>query len=204
MSFGPSGTTKTAENNLGGISSTAVNTLFPQVTTAGGNMLGQGAADVTSGTNFLNTLLNGNKANTTAMLQPSIDDIRKANTNTLGAISTLTPRGGGRSSALFGQSFSPTQQIQNLFNTGRTAAATSLPQIGLGQEGVGTNLFNIGTGALNAGTGASSNLGSMGLQSQQISNSLFSGLGSGIMGLLGMPVDSSGTSLFGKILYPNG
>ena len=140
MSFGPSTTTKTAENNLSGISNTAVNSQLPTEMASGSNLMGMGGANVQSGTNFLQTLLGGNAANTTAALQPSIDQIRGGTTNTLNAINTLTPRGGGRSGALFSQSFAPQSQIQNLFNQARTGAATALPQIGLQQTGQGANL----------------------------------------------------------------
>jgi hypothetical protein len=206
LSFGTNNTTKTAENNLGGVSNAALNTQFPQVTAAGTNLLnlgGQGVntggQNVTAGTNFLNTVLGGNAANTAALLQPNIDQIRGSASNNLTAINTLTPRGGGRSSALFGQSFAPQQQINNLFNPMRTQAATALPQIGLQQQGVGlqqqglgTNLFGLGNQALSAATGANTSSGQMGLQQQQINNQLMSGLGAGLFGLLTTPFGGGG------------
>jgi hypothetical protein len=187
MSFGPSNTTKTAENNLGGISSTAVNQQLPMFNAAGGALLPPGEANIASGTNFFNTLLNGNRANTLQTLQPNIDQIRQGQSNALTAINTLMPRGGGRSSALFGQSFAPQGQISNLFNSVRPAAATALPQIGLGEVGAGTGLLGLGNGALNAATGASSTLGGLGQQQQQMTNNLWGGLGSGLFNLFTTP-----------------
>lgn len=199
--FGANNTTKAAENNLAGTSNLALNTQFPQVTAQAQNLFNAGAPNVTSGTNFLNTILGGNQANTTALLQPSIDQIRGNTSGTLNAINTLMPRGGGRSSALFSQSFQPQAQIQNLFNNSRTSAATALPQIGLQQEGLGTNLFNTGNSALSAASGANSALGSQGLQTQQMSNQLAGGLGGGLFSLLTNPLSggTGGKSLLGLL-----
>jgi hypothetical protein len=201
MSFGTNNETKTAQNNLAGIGSTATNQLFPQVTAAGGNALTSGADMTRTGANttqpainFLNTLLSGNQANTTAALQPSIDQIRANQSGVFNGINTLMPRGGGRGAALFGQSFAPQSQIQNLFNTGRTSAASTLPGIGLqqqslglGQQGVGANLFGIGNSALGTAAGTNTSLGNMGLQAQQMKNNLFAGLGSGLFSLATTP-----------------
>lgn len=187
MSFGASNTTKTANNNLSGTSNLALNTQFPQVTAAGGNLLNLGNQNTAAGTNFFNTLLNGNQANTAALLQPNIDQIRQGTNANLNAISTLMPRGGGRSGALFGQSFAPQSQIQNLFNPMRGQAAAALPQIGAGQTTAGSNLFGIGNQALNAATGANVPLMQSGLQQQQMSNQLASGLFNGLFGLATTP-----------------
>jgi len=201
MSFGPSGTTKTAENNLSGTSNAALNTVLPgamnlfgATTGAAGPQLQAGQGNVNAGTDFLSTILNGNRANTTAMLQPNISQILQNNQNTLKGINTLMPRGGGRSASLFENSFAPTSQISNLFSNARTGAATALPQIGLQQEGIGTNLFGLGasalgagTGALGASTGANSALGNIGLQQNMLSLQQAQALGKGIMGLLTTP-----------------
>jgi hypothetical protein len=187
MSFGPSNTTKTAENNLGGISNTALNQQLPMFNAAGSSLINMGTPNVTSGTNFFNTLLNGNQANTSALLQPNIDQIRQNTSNNLNAINTLMPRGGGRSSTLFNQSFAPQSQIQNLFGPMRAQAATTLPQIGMQQIGAGSNLFGLGNQTLGAASGASSTLGGLGQQQQQMTNQLISGLGSGLFGLATTP-----------------
>lgn len=198
MSFGPSNTAKTAQNNLSGISSTATNQQLPMLNAAGTSATGAGTSDVTSGTNFFNTLLNGNSANTGATLAPSIQQIQGGNANTLNALTTLMPRGGGRSGTLFNQSFAPTSQIGNLFNGARTTAATTLPQIGLQQQQIGANLFGLGNQALGTATGASSALGGQALQSQQMSNQLAAGLGSGLFNLATTPV-GGGASVNGLL-----
>lgn len=187
MSFGTNTTSKTAQNNLSGTSNLALNNLFPAVTGAGQNQLNTGAQNVEGGTNFLNTLLQGNQANTTAALQPNIDQIRQGNSATLNAMNTLMPRGAGRSGALFNQSFQPQSQIQNLFNQSRMGAAQALPQIGLQQQGLGANLFNIGNGALSSASGANNALSNSGFQAQQMSNNMVSGIGSGLLGLATLP-----------------
>lgn len=180
MSFGPSNTTKTGMNDTSGAFNTAVNQQLPMFNQLGSGALGTGGANVTSGTNFLNTLLNGNQANTAAALQPGINEIRSGVNNALTGVNTLAPRGGGRSSANYALSFAPQSQIQTLFNNARTGAASALPQIGLAQQGIGSGLLGMGNQALQTGTGAANNLTQAGLQQQQISNSLAGGLGGGL------------------------
>lgn len=186
-SFGASNTTKAGQNNLGGTSDLALNTQFPQVSMAGKNLLNMGAPNVQAGTNFFSSVLNGNQANTGAALQPGIDQIRRNVQNSLSSINTLTPRSGGRFSSLFDLSFLPQQQMQNLFNTARTDAATTLPQIGLQQQGLGTNLFSIGNQALNAATGANAPLVQSGQNQQKITSDLWGQLGRGLFGLATTP-----------------
>ena len=196
MSFGPSNTTKTAENNIGGISNTLTNTAAPSEYGAGGNLLNLGAQTAQPGVNFMTQLLGGNAANTTAALAPNINQIDAGTSGVLKGINTLTPRGGGRYGALFGQSFAPQSQIQNLFNGSRTSAASALPQIGLQQEGLGTNLFGLGNQALSTAGGLNTGLAGIGQQQQQINNSLLGGLGQGLFGL-GTAAINSPFKLFG-------
>ncbi len=198
MSFGANNTTKAANNNLAGTSNLALNTQFPQVTAAGGNMLNLGNQNTAAGTNFFNTLANGNQAAQTSLLQPNIDQIRGDSANSLKALSTLMPRGGARSEALFSQALAPQQQIQNLFNPLRGQAAGALTQTGLQQSGQGANLFGLGNQALSAATGANSPLAQSGLQTQQMSNSLAGGLGGGLFNLLTTPL-SGGASILGSL-----
>lgn len=199
MSFGASPTVKTAQNNLSGTSDAALNQLLPAETSAGSGLLGIGGQNVSSGTNFFNTLLNGNSANTAATLAPSINQIQSGVANNLNAVNTLMPRGGGRSSALFGQSFAPQSQIQSLFNNARTTAASTLPQIGLQQQQLGSGLFGLGNQSLSAATGANSVLANSGMQQQYFSNLLDQQIGSGIGSLLSTPFGSSGTSILGRL-----
>jgi hypothetical protein len=199
-SFGPTAETKQATGALGTISNTAqANSGADR--TQGNGILNIGAGNVNSGTNFFNSLLNGNQADTTATLQPSIDQIRGGIDNTAQAINTLTPRGGGRSGTNYGLSYEPQRQIQTLFNSARTNAATALPQIGLQQQGIGTGLLNSGNSALNTGTTASGNLGTLGQQQQQITANMWGGLGKGIFGLATTPFGggSATDGLFGML-----
>jgi hypothetical protein len=189
MSFGPTSTTKTAENNIGGISNTLTNTAAPAEYGAGQSLLNLGQQTTQPGVNFMSTLLGGNAANTGAALQPSVSQIDQGTSGVMRGINTLTPRGGGRYGALFGQSFAPQSQIQNLFNSARTNAANTLPGIGLQQQGAGINLFGLGNQAETGAGGLNLGLGGLGQQQQQISNAIISALGSGGLGV---------ASLFGK------
>lgn len=198
MSFGPSQSVKNDQNSLGGITQTA-EANSSNLNNLGSTALSTGTGNVTSGTNFWNTLLNGNQANTTALLAPNIQANRDQTQNNLQSVSTLMPRGGGRSGTLFGTAMAPTTSLQNLFNTGRTTAAQTLPQIGLAQQGIGTNLFGAGNNALNTATGATSTNLQGALQAQQMSNQLAGGIGSLIGGLALAPVTGGG-SLFGNLI----
>ena len=203
MSFGAGNTTKAGENNTLGASNLALNQQYPMVTQTGTNLMNLGGNTAAPGVDFFKSMLSGNGANTTAALQPSIDQIRQGNTATLNGINTLTPRGGGRYGALFGQSFAPQSQIQNLFNSARTSAATTLPQIGLQEEGLGTNLFGLGGQALSTGGGLGASLAGLGQTDTQMSRQLSAALGQGLFGLLTTPSgggSSGGSSLLGKLL----
>jgi len=142
--------------------------------------------------------LSGNQANTAATLQPNINQIRQSNQQQLQGISTLSPRGGGRSGTLYGASYAPNQQIQSLFGNARTTAATALPQIGLQQQAIGTNLVGAGNNALSTGVqGAQAGVGDA-LQVQQMSNQIDQAIGGGLFGLATAPITGfSGGSLLG-------
>ncbi len=196
MSFGPSNASKAASNNLAGTSNLALNNLYPQVTQAGGNLLNLGNQNTQTGVNFFRNILGGNQAATTSLMQPDIDRIRQANQGTLQSVSTLMPRGGGRSGTLFNAAYAPNQQISNLFNTDRAAAATALPQIGAGQTSAGTGLFGLGGNALNSATGANSADLNYQLEQQKLTNTLWGGLGNGLFNLAMTPF-GGGSGLFG-------
>jgi hypothetical protein len=199
VSFGPGKAEQSATSALQGVTGTATGNSANQIA-AGTNLLNTGGTNVASGTNFFNTLLNGNQANTTAMLQPNINQIRQANQNSIQGLSTLMPRGGGRSSTLFSAAYAPESQIQNLFGGARTTAAQALPQIGLQQQQNATNLFGTGNQALNTGLQGNQNLFSNAFQQRQYQNQLYGQLGQGILGLATMPLGGAGTtSLLGMI-----
>lgn len=199
MSFGSSQAVKNATNTQSGLVQDATANSGNQIA-SGNTNLNTGGSNITSGTNFLNTVLNGNQANTSALLQPNIDQIRGANQQQLQALSTLSPRGGGRSGTLFNASYAPNQQIQSLFGNARTTAATALPQIGLAQQGIGTNLLNTGNSALNtANTGAATGINSQ-LQIQNRSDAIDSAIGNGILSLATLPFGAAGGAGSGGLL----
>lgn len=198
MSFGSSNTVKAAQNNLGGISNTATANSGTELG-LGTSALGTGQQTTANATNFFNTLLNGNAANTNALLQPNIQQIRNANQNSIQAASTLMPRGGARSSTLFQQPFQNNAQIGNLFTGMRSNAASGLGQIGLAQQGIGAGLVNTANQPLNTAAGAQSSVLQSGLTQEQINNSLFGGIGSLAGSLLTAPLGGGGGTLLGGI-----
>ncbi len=185
-------------NNLGGISTQATNQLFPAAFGAGQQQLEGGAGNVNSGANFFNTVLNGNRQNTTSMLQPDINRINQANQGTLQGVSTLMPRGGGRSGTLFNLPFQAKQQIQGLYGGARAGAAGQLGQLGLGRLGAGQGLFGVGNQALGTGVNASGQIADLGLKQKEMSNKTAAGLANGILGLAMTPF-GGGTGLFGMM-----
>lgn len=187
MSFGPSSSEKTAQNNISGASNAAQNQLFPAAFSEGQSALNNGQGNIESGTNFFNTLLNGNQANTTALLQPNIDQIRNSTQANLNAASTLMPRGGGRGGALFADTLAPQSQIQNLFNGVRSNAASILPQIGIQQQQLGANLFNVGNNALGTSITGNTENQNAAFQDRQLSNQMAQGIGQAAFGLLTTP-----------------
>jgi hypothetical protein len=196
MSFGPSKQTSQAQTNLAAISPVAMANSQAELA-AGRKELAAGDAPIATGTSWLNTILHGNAAETGSLLAPQVESIRRTGQNNLQAASTLTPRGGGRSAALFGQTFSPAAQIQNLFNTTRAGAANALPQIGLAQKGLGANLFSIGNQPLNTAVQTNTSAAEIAQRQQQMTNSFWSSLGAGVIGLGTAPLTGGGGTLFG-------
>jgi hypothetical protein len=186
MSFGGGTDYNRGINNLGGSSNLALNSLFPAAFGGGQQNLQMGQQNTGQAGNYFNTLLNGNRANTTAMLQPDINRIQGAQQGTLQSASTLMPRGGGRSGTLFQLPFQGNQQIQSLFSGARSGAAGQLGQLGLGQGGLGANLFGQATGGLNSANTANDSLVKAALEKQKQSQGIAGGLGQGVGQLASM------------------
>ena len=198
MSFGGGTDYNRGMNNLGGLSQQATNQLFPAAFGAGGKELSAGGNAASSGTNFFNTILQGNRQNTGMMLQPDINRIQGGNQAALQAMSTMMPRGGGRSGMLFNLPFQANQQIQGLYGGARAGAAGSLADIGLQRLGMGGNLFNVGNNALGTAAGASRDIADMGMRQKQQSNAMWGGIGKTALGLAMTPF-GGGSGLFGMM-----
>ncbi len=183
-SFGPTDQMNQAFSTLGANNTAASGAAVPNVNS--------GTSNLAAGANFFKTILGGNQADTSALLQPDINRVNNANQQTLQAVSTLTPRGGGRSASLFALPFQGNQQIQGLFNQARTGAASALPQIGSAQGSLGSNLFGIA----NQGAGE---LVQGGQRQQQITSALQQGLGNGLFNLFTTPVSAFTGGLLGKL-----
>lgn len=199
MSFGASKQTSQAQSNLASIDPLARANSAAQLA-AGQKQMSSGAPNISTGTDWLQMILHGNAAETGALLQPQVEQIRRTSQNNIQAASTLTPRGGGRSGTLFGQTFSPAAQIQNLFNSTRAGAATALPQIGLAQQGLGANLFSIGNAPLNTAVQSNTSSAEIAQRQQQMTNSFWGSLGAGLFGLAALPLGggTGGATLLGK------
>ncbi len=200
MSFGGGTDYNRGINNLGGSSNLALNSLFPAAFGGGNRELQAGSNNTAAGGNYFNTLLNGNRANTTAMLAPNIQQIQGAQQGALQGASTLMPRGGGRSGTLFNLPFQGNQAIQSLYSGARSGAGSTLANLGLGQGGLGANLFGQATGGLNSANNANQAMAGLGLQQKQMSNQTAAGLGSGLFNLLTTPFGGgamAGTALGG-------
>jgi len=135
--------------------------------------LGQGTTNLQTGANFFQTLLGGNKANTEALLQPDINRIRESTQGALQGVSTLMPRGGGRSATLFQQPFAAQSQIGNLFSGLRSGAAGGLAQIGGQQAQIGQT--------------SAQNLFQNSMQQRQYHDQQMAKLAQGIFGLATLP-----------------
>lgn len=191
MSFGTNSLTKNATGQLQNIGTQAGTNSAKQIDT-GQDLFSTGGQNTASGTNYFNSLLHGNQADTTNMLSPDINRIRNTNQGAAQSASTLMPRGGGRSGTLFQLPFQNQAQIGGLFSGARSGAAGSLASIGQNQQSMGTALQGIGNNALNTSANADSSLADIGLRQQQMVNSLWSGLGSGVFGLASMGMGGGG------------
>jgi hypothetical protein len=216
MSFGPTAQERQFSGGLTNAGNQATNAILPAALqqsgaafNSGQNLLNMGQGNTAAGTSFFNTLLNGNRQQATQALQPDIDRIRQAQQGTLQAVSTLMPRGGGRSGTLFQLPFQGNAQIQSLYNGIRPAAANTLTQAGLSQTGQGANLFGIGNQGLGVGNqaiGEGIQANAQGLnwaqQQAQRANQMWAGLGSGLFGLATMPLGGQfglGNTALGKL-----
>jgi len=200
MSFGGGTDYNRGINNLGGSSNLALNSLFPAAFGGGQRQLQAGTANTQAGGNFFNTLLNGNRANTTAMLAPDIQRIQGAQQGALQGASTLMPRGGGRSGTLFNLPFQGNQAIQSLYGGARSGAGSTLANLGLGQGGLGANLFGQATGGLNSANNANQAMSDLALKQQQMSDAKAAGIANAVFGLATMPFGGgamAGTALGG-------
>ncbi len=103
---------------------------------------------------YFQSILNGDRANTTQTLAPQIQQIQQSMNERLNAGSTLDARGGGRASSLFSLPTQATSQINNLYNTARPAAATALTDIASRQGMLGTSLLNSSNGFYGGSNGA--------------------------------------------------
>lgn len=202
MSFGASNQEKQFSNNLGGTSNLALGQMFPTAMRGGSQFMQEGMGNTQQAANFFRNLLSGNQNQTTQMLMPDINRIRGMQQGSLQAASTLMPRGGGRSSTLFGLPFQSNAAIQNLFSGARTNAGNILGQMGLTQSGQGINLFGVGNQAL--GTANQANTAGLDWAQKKAAADAakLGGIGSSLFGLATMPLTGPmglGNTAIGKL-----
>lgn len=164
-------------------------------TAQGNTLFGMGLPQLNSGTGFYQTLLNGNRANTTAALMPNIQQVREGTADALQTANNLMPRGGGRSGALFDLLTRPSGAITGLFNQARVAAPQPLINAGLSATGQAPALFGQGTQSLGLATNTQGDIRDYEMRQRQMKNQFFSSLGSGLFNLATVPFGGSG--LFG-------
>lgn len=138
----------------------------------------QGAGNLQGGAGYFQTLLNGNRANTTQLLAPQIQQTQQQFQRALQTGSQLDPRGGGRAATLFNLPSQASSSLLGAYDTIRPQAAQQLAQIGQAQGQLGaqaTGLGNQAFGLANQGAGG-------GLQNQLAVNQATQQAGAGIAG----------------------
>ena len=143
---GPGGTSSPQANQLAtqNLANAQQGASLAKTTSDTGLGLVNNAADTLNGPkSYFQSILGGDRANTTQTLAPQIAQIQQALQQALTTGSTLNARGGGRASTLASLPSTATTQINNLYDTARPAAATSLADIGsrigsLGSSTLGT------------------------------------------------------------------
>ncbi len=183
----PGGTSSSQSNTLAAqnlANAKQASDLATQTSGTGLGLVNNASDTLNQPKSYFQSILNGDRANTTQTLAPQIAQIQQALQQALTTGSTLNARGGGRASTLAALPSQATTQINNLYDTARPQAATSLAQIGgqLGSLGTGV----LGNSSSFLGASNSSNLGGMAndlLRNQQ-SFDQSSKLGNSIGGIL--------------------
>lgn len=157
-------------------------------TGAGTGMLNLGNANTQAGTNFFNTILNGNRANTTALMAPNIQAARQNAQDALSSATNLSPRGGGRTGSLFETMLAPNRALTEQFNMFRGQAAPQLTQVGLQQSGQGAGLMGQGMQGLSLPANIMGDQRDYQNKLRQQSNQFWSGLGGGLFNLATIPL----------------
>jgi hypothetical protein len=191
MSFKANAAEKAAlanQQKIGDIALDRSNQTFGQ----GENTYGQGQGLVQQGTNFLTTLLNGNRANAGAVLAPSINNAREAQAQSLQAATNLMPRGGGRSASLFDSLIAPGRSIVNMFNSVRGGAAEPLVNAGMGVMGQGSGLISGSNAPLSTSGSIAGNILNYEQQNRAMKNQFWGQLGGGLFNLATMPLGGVG------------
>jgi len=200
MGFGKSKQEKSALSTMGDISS-QFQGLGTQQAATGQSLIGAGTRNVDLGTNFFNTLLTGNAANTAALLSPQVNQMRDLLSTNLTQASTLMPRGGGRTASLFDIATRPTGAITDMYNQARMMAPQFLTNTGLSQIGSGANVFGTGTSALGSALTGQGNIFQNEFQARQAKLKSFMDLGQGIFNLASTPMGASGQNLFQRLPF---
>lgn len=198
MAFGPSKKEKEATQKLEAIGSTATGN-SAEVMEQGRNLFNIGGSTTGQGLDFFRTLLSGNRANTSAMLQPNIQQGNQMLQEQLRQLTTLMPRGGGRTAALFGAPIQATGNVMDLFSGVRSGAANQMIDTGLQQSNLAAGLYGVSNSALNTGAGVSNNLFQNAFDQRRASNALWNDLGQGLFGLATTPFGGSNRSILNRL-----
>jgi hypothetical protein len=118
----------------------------------GAGAINSGLQNLTPTANWFQTIMGGNKQATLNQLQPQIQQDQQGLNTGLQTASTLSPRGGGRSSTLFDLPFAAQQQVAQQYGSARAAAPAGLQSAATAQGALGSSLGQLGTST--AGVGA--------------------------------------------------
>lgn len=198
MSFKPSQTQQNAQQQQLALSKQAIDQSGKAMETGQG-LLNLGGKTVTPATNFFSILGGGNTAAIQSALRPNIDRARQAQQSTLQNISTMLPRGGGRSGALFDASYAPSRDIGQSFDSARMSAFPALAQIGQQQQSMAPGFFGLANQGLGVGGQMQSDVVGQEQRQQQMKNQFWSQLGSGLFGIATLPFGGSSRSLLQRI-----
>lgn len=149
MSFLFGGAAKTdRQNQLG--SWNDLNSVFDFGSKSGENQITQGAAGLSSASDYFKALMSGDQAKMAQVLAPQISTIKDQQQQRVNTLSQFGNRSGGTNAQAQSDTEAAGKSIQQLFDMLGPEAAQEVAQISGQQEGLGTGVLGLGTQA--AGT----------------------------------------------------
>ena len=146
MSFLFGGSAKTdRQNQLG--SWNDLNSVFDFGSKTGENQITQGAAGLSSASDYFKALMSGDQAKMSQVLAPQISTIKGQQQQQVNTLSQFGNRSGGTNAQAQNDTEAAGKSIQQLFDMLGPEAAQEVAQISGQQEGLGTGVLGLGTQA---------------------------------------------------------